>query len=78
MLTVIDIDEATLEAEATAEQWEQEFQRAFTGPARTLQAVQSFLSLPPEMAALVQGDRNLIERGRGRAETLRREMSPAL
>jgi hypothetical protein len=74
MLTVIDIDEATIEAEAVALKWEREFQAAFTRPLQVMQATMSMLSLPPDLHGSVRGgDVKLAQRGTQRAEKMRRE-----
>lgn len=55
MLTIVDVEEAGIEAEAIAAQWEQEFIRNFTVPLVRMQAVMGLLSLPPEVRAGVGG-----------------------
>jgi hypothetical protein len=70
MLTVIDIDEATIEAEAVAQQWEREFQSAFTRPLQVMQATMSMLAVPPEFGQLVEGP--LGARAQTRSEKMRR------
>jgi hypothetical protein len=70
MLTVIDLDEAQIEAEAQAQQWEQDFQRAFNAPMLRMQAVMSLLALPDEMRSIVRGP--LAEQGQQRVEKMRR------
>jgi hypothetical protein len=73
MLTVIDIDEATIEAEAVAKQWEREFQAAFTRPLQVMQATMSMLAVPPELSGSVRGgDLKLAQRGTQRADKMRR------
>lgn len=75
MLTVIDIDEATIEAVATAKQWEREFQEAFTRPVQVMQATMSLLAVPPEFGKMIEGQ--LGARAQRRSEKMRAQNSAA-
>ncbi len=72
MLTTIDVDEAALEAEAIAQDWEAEFQRAFQAPLILARSLQAMLALPAEMRPLVQGDPKRLARVGQRLERMRR------
>jgi hypothetical protein len=74
MLTVIDIDEATIEAEAAAQQWEREFQDAFTKPLQVMRATMSMLAVPPEFGKLAEGP--LSARAQARSEKMRMNNDP--
>lgn len=74
MLTVIDIDEAAIEAEAVVKKWEAEFVQEFTRPLLVMQATMSMLAVPPEFGQLVEGP--LSVRAQARSEKMRMKNNP--
>jgi hypothetical protein len=47
-LTILDVDEAESESEATIAEWEREFREQFTAPMLAAQRIIELLSMPPE------------------------------
>ncbi len=75
MNTVVDLDAAFVEALAAADEWEAEFQKEFTAPARLVAATLQFLAAPEvERQALKHSDPELYQQVKANVDQLARRM----